>query len=153
MFPVRLILLVFATTLICGDSLGGEPNDRIDQVLAEMVKMNDKVDALTGKVNGMEKTITKQVEKVDSNVLQYITWFFGYKYKFVGKGYDASHSDQVGVGVTTLKECLQWCQKKRTRDGSDWNGVKWYESNGHCSCVKKDRGHEEVSGCLHFRAQ
>ena len=37
--------------------LGGETNDRIDQVLAVMIKMNDKVDVLTGKVNGIEETV------------------------------------------------------------------------------------------------
>ena len=75
MSSVSLILLVLATTLICDDSLGGEPNDRIDQVLAVMVKM-------AAKMNDMEKTIDdvkKQVEKVDSDVNNGV---FGYK--FVG---------------------------------------------------------------------
>ena len=71
MFPVRHILLVFATTLICNDSLGGDTNDRIDQVLAVMVKMNDKVDVLTKKVNGMEETvqtISKMEDKLEDKV-------------------------------------------------------------------------------------
>ena len=71
MFPVRLILLVLAATLICDDSLGSEPNDRRDEILAVMIKMNDKVDVLTGKVNGMEETvgdIKKQVGEVTKEV-------------------------------------------------------------------------------------
>ena len=103
MLSVRLIFTVLATTLICDDSLGVEPNDRIDQVLAEIVRMNKNVVTLTDKVNGIEKTVNgiednvddvikkeeelekqvsdvkKQVEKVDSDVI-YNTW------KFVGKG-------------------------------------------------------------------
>ena len=149
MLFARLILLVLATTLICDDSLGVEPNDRIDQVLAVMVKMNEKVDVLTGKMNSMEETVAdvkKQVEKVDNDVL-YNTW------KFVGSGFYASHDDQVQKSVYTMKECLEFCQSKRMSDGGEWNGVVWNERNGNCWCEKNDRGHREHSDYQHFRAQ
>ena len=100
MLSVRLMLLVLATNLIFGDSLGFEPNDRIDQVLAVMMRMESKVDVLEKKMNGMEETVhtisnqissvEKKVEKADSDVIQY-TLFLGYK--FVGRGWEGSKDD------------------------------------------------------------
>ena len=175
MLFVRLILLVFATTLICDDSFGGEPNDRIDQVLAVMIKMNDKVDALTGKVNGIEETvqmleekvddvtkqvgnvtkqinvIDKKVDKVDSDVISK-TWLLGYK--MVGVGSTGKRDDSVHKFGTTMKECLEWCQTKRIIDGGEWNGVVWHVPSGTCVCNKNDHGHyRRGSDSLHFRAQ
>ena len=217
---MRLILLVLATTLICVDSFGGTPNDRIDEVLAVIMDMNRNVKTLTDKVNGMEETVhtisemedataehvakledkvddvtkqvgdvtkqvgdvtkqvgdvtkqvgdvTKQVgevenqvgevktqinvvdekvEKVDSDVIQYNTW------KFVGRGYEGSHDEEVDKDGTTMKECLELCRNKRMSDGGEWDGVVWYVPNGRCWCQKNDRGHREQSNYLHFRAQ
>ena len=143
MLCVRLILLVLATTLICDDSLGVELNDRIDQVLSVIMKMNYKVDVLTGKVNRMEKT----VHTISEN-----TGLLGYK--LVGRGWEGSHDDEVQhKGVTTMKECLELCHTKRLVDGGEWNGVTWKVSSGTCYCEKNDRGHIEYSGSLHFRTQ
>ena len=184
MLSVRLILLVLAT-LICDLSLGGEANDMMDKVLAEMLKMNDKVDVLTDKVdvltkkvNGMEETdqtistmevktakqvakledkeievkneiniIDKKVEKVDSEVLYYNTWLL------FGMGQEGSHTDEVSKDGTTLKECLEFCHTKRTRDGGEWDGVVWRVYDGKCYCEKSDQGHVELTGYLHFIAQ
>ena len=177
MLSARLILLVSATNLICDDSLGGEPNDKIDQVLAEIVRMNKNLVTLTNKVNGVEKKVDgiedkvddvikkegelenqvndvtkqvgevkKQVEKVDNDVI-YNRW------KFVGRGWAGAYDDEVGKPSTTMKECVEFCQTKRSSDGDTWNAVAWRVSNGHCYCEKNDRGHHEDSEYLHFRAQ
>ena len=121
MLSVRLIFTVLATTLICDDSLGGEPNDRTGQVLAEIVRMN-------------------------KNVI-YNRW------KFVGRGWAGAYNDEVGKPSTTMKECVEFCQTKRSSDGDAWNAVAWRVPNGHCYCEKNDRGHHEDSEYLHFRAQ
>ena len=164
MLSARLILLVSATNLICDDSLGGEPNDKIDQVLAVMVKMSENVETLKNKVNGMEKKVNgieetvsdvkkqinvvdAKVEKVDTDVIRYNTW------KFVDRGHPESADDYVYKAGTTMKECLEFCQTKRMKDGGEWNGVVWHESSRQCYCEKNDRGHQEDSDWLHFRAQ
>ena len=180
MLSVRLIFLVFAIALICEDSLGGDLNDRIDQVLAVMVRINKNVETLTDKVNGMEQKVngvTKQVGEVtkqvgdikkhmdsgisdvkneiniiDAKVEKVDNDVLYNTWKFVGRGYEVSVDSMVRKDGTTMKECLKWCQTKRMGDGGEWNGVIWYEPNG-CRCNKNDRGHEVMPGCLHFRAQ
>ena len=58
MRPVRLILLVLATTLVSNSSLGGEAkNDKIDDILDFLVNMRNSVDTLTDKVSGIEETV------------------------------------------------------------------------------------------------
>ena len=75
-------------------------------------------------------------------------------YKFIGVGWYESNDEQNYYKEgTTMKECLEYCQVKRVSEGGEWNGVRWRVSDGLCSCVKNDQGHEDVSDWLHFRAQ
>ena len=122
MFPVRLILLVFATTLTCDNSLGGEPNDRISEILAVMAKINENVDGLKGKVNGIEKTVSKLEDKVDG-ITKEISEVGVEKingYKFVGKGLYKTHDTHFYKEHTTMKGCLEYCQFQRLKLGSEW---------------------------------
>ena len=158
MLSARLILLVLATTLICNDSLGGEPNDRIDQVLAVMMKMNEKIDVLAGKVNDIEETVgdvKKQVNAVDKK-LEIVDIEVKYNtdtWEFVGKGHQGSHEEKLFYkNNTTVRDCLSYCYRKRRHDGGRWNGAVWGGAGGGCWCEKNDRGHVEASDYLHFKA-
>ena len=83
MFPMRLIFLVVATSLICHDiTLGEDPNeDRIGAILSAITKINTNVEDLAVKVDGMEKKVNgidAKVEKVDNDVKFFSTsvWKF-----------------------------------------------------------------------------
>ena len=120
----------------------GELEIHVGDVTKQVGEVKTQVSDVKNEINAVDK----KVEKMKSEVL-YNTW------KFVGRGQEQIYDDQVGKDGTTLKECLELCQKKRISDGVEWNGVTWCVPHRWCYCNKNDRGHSENSRWLHFRAQ
>ena len=75
----------------------------------------NKITTLVGDVKKEVGDVRKQVDKVDSDVIQYNTGLLGYK--FLGHGFEASHSDVVYKSGTTLKECIEYCNIQRKSGG------------------------------------
>ena len=141
MLPLRLFLIMGISMIFSSAVFGGEsPNNRIDTLLSLMTGMSERVDKLVKNVRNMETEVAEVKKNAD--------------WTFVGMGWFVKHDENYDVGLgLTVAGCLSVCTDKRSRESSRWNGVLFDPSEGWCSCIKNDVGHDPtiVKDAMHFK--
>ena len=109
--------------------------------------MKTQIDSIKSKV----KTQIDEIRKDLKNTGAAATGRYPFAWKYMGRGW-GSYSSRIHTR-TTFQHCMDFCESKRSTDGSEWNGMWWKTDSGYCGCTLRDRGHNPDPLYMHFKIE
>ena len=108
---------------------------RIEKQIAEIAGEESKMEKQVGDVKAQLGEMKTETESTF-----FTTILSGWRY--IGRGEYGTISDRIDQYLSSLSDCVTFCNKKQREEGSAWNGMVWGISDNYCSCYKNDSGHD-----------